>query len=532
MKTTYPHISSDGGTVTIEARTMAEADAAAHEALGPGWSTKSVRRLRKGGVGGFFAIEVVELIAEPAGRSGNGNGVSDEMASAEDLLRELTHNGGAFATRLIDRLAEPLDDEMTIARLLATTDAPSRSDELARVMSQLGLDRVASDEPAASLAALPDAPTFSDHSGTSRTAELPVLDADVEIGACVDADLFRPQVVAPLLVVAAEGPVGTIETIASNGGRLVATNDRAPATSAPTPPAPAAAPPANITPAPDVAPTPSTAHAAEAVGAAIDVAVEPAPVAQPVAPEVAEPAAVTAPTQPPPPAPPPRPPQPPAWVEPSNPLLAPPAAGTAPVTEPIVKALGEPAMPLADTVLAPSVAEAPTDAIDRDFVIALALGQPDEINASIPDELPSFEPAPAPAPAALAAVSMDLPLAKINPFREQLAVADEPLAQHTARVAAPIEVVLPHAPRRDDALVDTAPTTPPSEPREDAVNEQTARRRDPPFRPAGRHAPRSRRQRRSSVGPHSPAPRRPLRSPDAGSHDGSRTCTGTDCERA
>lgn len=170
------------------------------------------------------------------------------------------------------------------------------------------------------------------------------------------------------------------------------------------------------------------------------------------------------------------------------------------MTEPIVKALGEPAMPLTDTVSSTSAtADAGRDAIDVDFVIALALGRPDEIDASIPDELPSFEQAPT-------AFSMELPLAKINPFREPLASADaqhvtDPVAPLTSdapsasieaiepvhaieasevaqaiapdarplAIAAPmtaaIEVVMPHTTRRDDAPANPptpAPTPAPS----------------------------------------------------------------------
>lgn len=126
MKNSYPHITRSGSTVTIEARTMAEADAAAEAALGPGFSVVSVRRLRRGGVGGFFALELVELVASAGPREEK----PAEMASAEELLQILQRNDGDFATRLLDRMGD-VDEDLTIAQLFSTARAAGVPDSVA-----------------------------------------------------------------------------------------------------------------------------------------------------------------------------------------------------------------------------------------------------------------------------------------------------------------------------------------------------------------------------------------------------------------
>lgn len=126
MKNSYPHITRSGSTVTIEARTMAEADAAAEAALGPGFSVVSVRRLRRGGVGGFFALELVELVAS----SGPREEKPADMASAEELLQILQRNDGDFATRLLDRMGD-VDEDLTIAQLFSTARAAGVPDSVA-----------------------------------------------------------------------------------------------------------------------------------------------------------------------------------------------------------------------------------------------------------------------------------------------------------------------------------------------------------------------------------------------------------------
>ena len=127
MKHSYPHVNRSGPTVTIEARTMAEADAAAEAELGPGFTVTSVRRLRRGGVGGFFALELVELVASTPGAASDRRDA--EMASAEDLLRGLQRNEGDFATRLIDRMGEVDPDTMTLQQLFTTARAAGVPDE-------------------------------------------------------------------------------------------------------------------------------------------------------------------------------------------------------------------------------------------------------------------------------------------------------------------------------------------------------------------------------------------------------------------
>ena len=166
MKNTYPHITRSGSTVTIEARTVAEADAAAEAALGPGFSVQSVRRLRRGGVGGFFALELVELVATSGGRDEAG----PEMASAEELLQRLQRNDGNFATRLLDRIGD-VDEDVTIAQLFSTARAAGVPDSMAweeliepALRATPGYD------------AVPDTPGVEDRV-TTRRDELPVVPA-------------------------------------------------------------------------------------------------------------------------------------------------------------------------------------------------------------------------------------------------------------------------------------------------------------------------------------------------------------------
>ena len=181
MKPSYPHISRSGSTVTIEARSMAEADAAAEAELGPGFTVASVRRLRRGGVGGFFALELVELVATVGGPESDRQA---EMASAEDLLRSLQRNDGDFATRLLDRVGEWDPDSVTLQQLFATGRAPGGPDERNwGEVSDWALRAQPESPPPARrghadaaprLADVADAPTYH-HDPHSITNELPVV---------------------------------------------------------------------------------------------------------------------------------------------------------------------------------------------------------------------------------------------------------------------------------------------------------------------------------------------------------------------
>jgi hypothetical protein len=105
----------------IEARTMAEADLAAEEACGPGWRTVYVQRVTKGGVAGFFATEVIELVASPAARS------LTAPAHAEDLLSALGRDGGDFADRLLIEL-RALDAHPAPAAAHVAVPQPARNE--------------------------------------------------------------------------------------------------------------------------------------------------------------------------------------------------------------------------------------------------------------------------------------------------------------------------------------------------------------------------------------------------------------------
>lgn len=73
------------GTVTVEAPTTQEAMTAVAERLGPRATIVRADRVLRGGVGGFFGKQMVQLTAAPAGVAAAGaeHGLADETAAAD-----------------------------------------------------------------------------------------------------------------------------------------------------------------------------------------------------------------------------------------------------------------------------------------------------------------------------------------------------------------------------------------------------------------------------------------------------------------
>lgn len=257
MKQSYPQITRNGSTVVIEARTMAEADAAAEDALGPGFTVTSVRRLRKGGLGGFFALELVELVATTDAPSLSDR--SADMASAEDLIRSLQQHDGNFAARLLDRIGAPdVDpDEVTIQQLFGTARAAGVPTD--RLWEDLAIVAPAGPAPAPAVLATDPLPTREP--GTTLTRTAPAGNVTVDTGGPHDQPIVRrrrpPEATGPL----AEMPPPPLRFDDENGGWTVDDTPhaletaiaRAPGAEAPLPPPP---PPPAPTPSPWAAPAP------------------------------------------------------------------------------------------------------------------------------------------------------------------------------------------------------------------------------------------------------------------------------------
>jgi hypothetical protein len=76
-------------TVTVEAATIEEALAQISVDLGPDARILSADRVRRGGIGGFFAKEVVEVRVEPVSAPGKGvNAAFDQLLAAAETQHE------------------------------------------------------------------------------------------------------------------------------------------------------------------------------------------------------------------------------------------------------------------------------------------------------------------------------------------------------------------------------------------------------------------------------------------------------------
>lgn len=136
MKTT-PLIETHGDEVVVVARSAEEAQQAAMDVLGPLCTVTAVDRVRSGGVGGFFATEMVRLTArhravETAPTfTGSDSEMEAVLASAEDLVASLNRRTAGFAERLLDEInavsgvdAETPRSIQTLAEMLRAAGEP------------------------------------------------------------------------------------------------------------------------------------------------------------------------------------------------------------------------------------------------------------------------------------------------------------------------------------------------------------------------------------------------------------------------
>jgi hypothetical protein len=124
MTKATPTIEIYGDTVVVVARNAEEAQRAAMDTLGASCTVTAVERVRSGGVGGFFATELVRLTASRAGTAprtgasgtaaattahsplfdGSDSEMEAVLASAEDLVASLNRRTSGFAERLLDEI--------------------------------------------------------------------------------------------------------------------------------------------------------------------------------------------------------------------------------------------------------------------------------------------------------------------------------------------------------------------------------------------------------------------------------------------
>jgi hypothetical protein len=143
-KKTYPTIERHGAAVIVTAHSTLQAQQAAAEALGTDCTITHVERVQEGGLGGFFATELVRVTAHPVVAAAAQRTEHEEMdavlASADDLVSSLRARVPQFADRLLaewaqepamsgvattqmTRVAEPLVSE-SLATLVTPVSTP------------------------------------------------------------------------------------------------------------------------------------------------------------------------------------------------------------------------------------------------------------------------------------------------------------------------------------------------------------------------------------------------------------------------
>jgi hypothetical protein len=111
-KKTYPTIERQGSGVVVTAHSTVQAQQAAAEALGADCTITHVERVQEGGLGGFFATELVRVTAQPVATSPTAHHrpEHDEMdavlASADDLVSSLRARVPHFADRLLSEWSQ------------------------------------------------------------------------------------------------------------------------------------------------------------------------------------------------------------------------------------------------------------------------------------------------------------------------------------------------------------------------------------------------------------------------------------------
>ena len=88
-KQQYPIIERHSDGVIVTARSSVEAQQAASDALGTDCTITSVEKVHEGGIGGFFATELVRVTAKPSRFRSVDSELRAGLSSAEDLLTSM-----------------------------------------------------------------------------------------------------------------------------------------------------------------------------------------------------------------------------------------------------------------------------------------------------------------------------------------------------------------------------------------------------------------------------------------------------------
>jgi hypothetical protein len=122
-KKTYPMIERQGPAVVVTAHSTVQAQQAAAEALGVDCTITHVERVQEGGVGGFFATELVRVTAQPVaasstvGRRQEHEEMDAVLASADDLVSSLRARVPHFADRLLSEWTQEAAEPVVSASL-------------------------------------------------------------------------------------------------------------------------------------------------------------------------------------------------------------------------------------------------------------------------------------------------------------------------------------------------------------------------------------------------------------------------------
>lgn len=123
-KIVYPIIERLADEVIVTARSTVEAQQAAGDAMGGDCTIVTVERVREGGIGGFFATELVRVTARPSRFQRVDRELDAAMTSAEELVSSLRDAAPQFADRLMTELRQPRQREIVIPTEAVEVEQP------------------------------------------------------------------------------------------------------------------------------------------------------------------------------------------------------------------------------------------------------------------------------------------------------------------------------------------------------------------------------------------------------------------------
>jgi hypothetical protein len=145
MSKHYPIIERHGDSVVVVARSTVDAQNAASEAIGGDCTITNVERVRDGGIGGFFATELVRVTARPSQFRQADREIGAALSSAEDLVASLRARSPQFAERLLDELrhgASPADAVHVAASHDETATTPRHEAIVAEPTTPAPVERI------------------------------------------------------------------------------------------------------------------------------------------------------------------------------------------------------------------------------------------------------------------------------------------------------------------------------------------------------------------------------------------------------